>query len=786
MKNHARFTSLLLCFLLLLPLLCGLFSCAAKPATENRVTSVTLDGERIQVEATLTKGFLENYALKKVYLFELPLAHGDEADLTDLDPVAEANVRGELQFTIPLFDGLRTRLYSSFLVASFDPATSAYIPLTPLAALSNPQSLAPADKTERVDKNSIKGLISDYPADAIRLGVSHTVVDVFMEKLILSTWREGAVSYVYNGVTRYLDADTLTELDKTVGLYTAAGVEVYLRFILGDPTHTDVPTGLYFPNATESGAADYAVNMTTPFSALIMEGFFDFMADRYANPADGRVAVNAFVLGRGINNSVATNNAAGLSLSAYITNYEKLTRLAYMAIASHNAEGRVYIALDGRRTVSDGNGWDTTAFLAAFAEEVSLRGDYGWHVACELYANTPTLWEDDPSTDTACFTIRNLGVLTGLLDSPVYCLGGQSGEPRRLLISSFSIPAVTKGGSASSDNDIKQAASYVFAYLTCVQNGRVEALIYDTHIDPAPTAENSSLEGLWTVAPDSGSNHSFHPAATRPIYNVFWKIDTTDAAELSPALTDVMGSSYTKLANALTGKVAAISYLKSMGTLQHYTADHSKASPLFLFTNGDTQGFTDAGSLTYLELVNSESLGLNTLHARFDRDAICQPMGLTVTLPASSLIGGREMILDLYGGLLGTTDSETNPTVTLRLIRASKGSIADGAGEIRYEASVSEIKSGSWQTVSFDISTFTDLLDADDEVTVTLLMDYPIDAAQNGPTAHHLGLAGVYVLGPTASTGISKGVVVVIMVVLGILVAGMTAVLFIRHRQNSR
>ena len=790
MNKPTRALSLLLCICLLIPLTLGLAACSQEPVTENRVTSVTLKGGSISIEAALTKGFLEGYTHKKVYLFDLPSVYSGDFDLSELDPVEETKPRGSLTFTLPAYDGARSRLHSSYLVASLDPATGVYTPLTAPAALSNPEALAPAATEGTVGETSIKGLVSDSPADAIRLGATHTVVEVPMEKLILSGWREGAVSYLYTGVTRYVDAEALAALDETVGVYTAAGVEVYLRFVLGDPTGYDVPLGLYLPTATSAEAADYAVNMTTPFSTVIMEGFLDFMADRYATPADGRRTVNAFIMGRRVNDSVDANNAAGMTLAAYITNYEKLTRMAHTALVSHNPEGRVYVALDGRRTVTDGRGWDTAAFLSAFAEEVALRGGYRWHTACELYADTPALWEDDAATDTACFTVRNLGVLTTLLDSPAYRQGGES---PRLLISGFSVPAVIRGGTPSDADANKQAASYAFAYLTCVQNGGVEALIYDVHTDPAPTAEETALRGLWTVEADTvpdgetddgETEPSLLPAATRPIYSVFQRIDTTEASSLSADLTAIMGAAYTKLESALAGKTAAVTSVKGSGTLLPHSSDHGRASSLYRFDQGDLHGFTDGGCLSNLELTYAETLGMNTLHARFDRDNMTQPMGLTVTLPATHLIGGKELIFDLYGGPMGGAAS-SKPTVTLRLTRASKGSVADGAGEIRYEASVDGIKSGSWQTVSFDITAFTSLLDASDEVTLTLTMDYPPDTAPKGPSAHHMGLAGVYVLGPVAVGGAPTGVVVAVVAVLILLVVGVTLILFLRHRKKA-
>ena len=781
MKHITRAFSLFICFCLLISLLFGLFSCSDRtsaPVTENRMSSVITDGESIRIEIDLTDGALESCKDGNIYLFELPSVYSSDADLSELDPISEAKPRKRTTFILSLYEEGGSRLHSSYLAATYDEETKVYTPLTPPAALSNPEALAPVGGSAPRG-GSIKGLIADHPADAIRLGASHTVVEVPMERLILSGWQEGAISYVYGGLTRYLDADALALLDDAVEVYTAAGVEVYLRFTLGDPEGHDVPLGLYLPGAVASEATDYAVNMTTPFSTAIVEGFFDFIADRYATPAEGGKAVSAFILGSRVNNGATYNNAAGMDLAAYVTNYEKLTRVAYAALVSHNADGRVYMSTDSRRVVTDGQGWDIPAFLSAFAEEVALRGDYGWHVACELYSDSPALWEDAPDIDTNFFTVRNLGVLTGILNSADL---RREDQPRRLLITGFSIPAVVAGGEASEDADNRQAASYAYAYLTCVQNGGVEALIYDVHTDPSPVAVGTDLRGLWRVELDGslsedGLDVAIRPASPRPIYGVFRMMDTTDASTLSEALTGLIGSSYTKLESALAGKAAAVTLLKWNGKLLPYDGDHGKATPLFTFNSGSLHGFTDGGGLTYLELVHAEPLGINTLHARFDRNNVSEPMGVTVTIPATDLIGGKELLLDLYGGQTETSVSSVRPTVTLRLTRPSRGEAADGAEEIRYEASVSDIKSASWQTVSFEISDFAARLDTTDEVTLTLFLDYPPATAPNGPTAHHLGLAGVYVVGSTTAAGTSKGFVIAVIVLLSILVIGATALL---------
>jgi hypothetical protein len=785
MKHLNRALSLFLCFCLLIPLALCLFSCSNEPATENRVTSVTVEKQKIRIEANLTQGFLDEYTEKKVYLFELPSYYSTDADLSELDPVAEAKPRGTVRFTLPLLDGVRSRLHSSYLVAAQNTQTGIYTPLTAPMALTDLGDLKEEESSAQADEASLKGLISNHPSDAIRLGISHTVVEVPMEKLILASWQENSVSYIYNGVTRYLNAEALSELDETVNVYTAAGVQVYLRFRLGDPTNTDVPMGLYFPDASASGAHGFAVNMTTAFSSLIVEGFFDFMAERYASCEEGKRPVEAFILGYRVNHPTEYSHAGSLDLAAYVTNYEKLVRVAHNSLLSHNPAGRVYIALNDRRTVTDGEGWDVSAFLSAFRDEATLRGSFDWHLACEMYGDTSAIWEENAAADMAYYTARNLNTLTDLLDAERYRTA--TGASRRLLISGFDIPAVPVGGTASSEADRMQAASYAYAYMTCVQNGQVEALIYSTHVDSAFTAEKASLRGLWTVQSakdltEGESDISLCPAAARPIYNVFQKIDTTAAADLSSELTAAIGASYTKLESALAGKTPPVTIVNGTGVLADYDAEHKKASPLYTFGNGTLHGFTGAGNLTYLELTAAETLGTNTLYARFDRTAVCEPMGLTVTFPASRLIGGKELFLDLHAGPLASQSTSVAPTVTLRLTRKAIGSAADGKGEILYEASVTNVQSKSWQTATFDISSFTSRLDASDEVTLTLLMDYPAESAPKGSTAHNLALAGIHVTGITATSGPSSGLVIGIIVAIVILVAALFVFLFRRNR----
>ena len=761
--------------LLSLCMLMGLLltACGSKePVDTNAVTEVSLnDKGEIVVRAQLTEGFLESYDQKKVYLFELPSAYSTDGDLEELDPVAEVKVKGNMTVKLSAMDGVRSRLFSSFLIASYNEATKTYKALTAPMALSNPQEAAEYQPELLPVKNSIKGLISDQAADAIRLGISHTVVDVPMDELILSGWEEGAVSYVYNGTTAYLNARALDELDEKVGVYTAAGVRVYLRFRLGSLTEeTKAPVGLYL-NAIpkEDAPADAAVNMASSFASGIVEGFFDFMAERYAAPADGSLPVTAFIIGYRVN-SHADYDGGDDTIADFITNYEKLVRVANVALKSHNPQGKVYVSMDSHRSVRDmQGGWDVPTFLSAFRDEAAMRGDYDWQIACEIYTDNNTVWEEDPVANADYYTVRSLSTLTDILSGDKY--RDPLGEERKVLISGFSVPAVTVGGDLNDGEAAnRQAASYAYTYMMCMHNSGVEALIYSEYADRAESAEQVALGGLRTLRRVEISGESrLLVGDARPIYDVFKIIDTSEATTLSTGMNAVIGSSYAKLESALSGTARPVTFLKGNGTLASYESTHKKAAALFTFNGGTFNGFESAGNLAYQELTFSESLNTITLHACFTRLSPSDPMGLTVTVPAANLIGGKELILDLYAGQAGAfgVSAEERPTLTLRLTRPSKGSSSEGDGEILYEASVSEVKGSSWQTATFDIAEFVKHLDAEDTVTLTLLMDH-----HAADSSYNLGLAGVYVTGNTVASKSSKGLVIGIVIALVVIGGG--------------
>ena len=758
---------LTVCVTALLPVLtsCG----SDTSADRNAITSVTLtETGDLVIEGALTKGFLAGYSEDRIYLFELSSAFSTAADLRELMPVANAKPRETVSFMVPLNDGARTRLFSSFLLASYDAQKGIYSPLTTPVAVSGADKLASRPATEQRPETSLKGLISSEVGDALSLGISHTLLDVDMAELILKDWQEGAVSYVYSGTTAYLDGEALAALDESVEAYTRNGVYVYLRFVLKAPKET-TPRELYaVKNPDEAASAYFAVNMGHVTAARIMEGFFDFMADRYADPEEGQVPVSAFAVGYRVNDPAACNGTDETILSSYVTNYEKLTRVAHTALKSHNPDGRVYISLDSHRSARTmKGGWDVLTFLSAFREECALRGDYDWQVSAELTVSNPEVWLENAAVDTDFYTLHSLSTLTDALSGESYA--APDGSRRALVITGFSIPACGADGVITEDTLTSQAASYAYAYMTCLQNGRVEALLYSAYAD---TLEIDGRRGLRGVALEEDGDVFLQEK--RPICQVFKLVDTTKGATLSEDLTAVIGPPFTKLEASLAGRLSPVTRLEGEATVGKANGELKNPTTLFVFDGGDDHGFTGAGGLTYTKLSSVETLDGQAayLQARFDGITAGDPGGIAVTLPAKAILDGETIHLDLYGGGVEPT------AVTLRLLRPATGAVSDGEGAILYESTLDGVTEGRWLRASFDVHELTALLGEEDELILTVSLDSPHGEAFD------MGLAGVYVTGNASGTSMPMGVVVTAVIILILLVVGVFLLIFLRNKDK--
>lgn len=745
----------------LAPLLSG---CAAnEPVTKNVITSIRLsdagkNGQTLTVYGALTADQLTRTP-GKVYLFALTpdevLTVGNT--LSGLDPVAEVNPKGSssVRFRLPLEEGLSTHLYDSFVLAVKQDGQ--YVPLTMPTAIPDSE-LAASKGSAAPAERSIKGLISDFPADAISLGVSHALIEVPVDELILSDFRADALSYVSRGVTAYIDGTRLAALDKQILAYTSAGVNVLLQFTLSG--QGEAPLCLYMGGTRRAGAA---VNMAEPQTVALLEGFFEFIAARYASGASeiGRGLCSAFIIGRGVNAATPADCPGDGSLTAYAANCEALVRLVHTALRRQNASGRTYVSLNSDWDGTSLGGWGIGHFLAAFVTETARRGSYDWQVAAEMFAPAPSITTPDSAVDDRRLTIHSLTTLTDLLSGTRFL--DAEGNPRRPIISRLDVPSASDGKT----DETAQAVSYAYAYTAAAASGQVDALIYGTY------ARRDDASGAGLCAAFSSSDGTL-TLRRRTVYDIFRVIDTTASSSVDKAMASLLGTAYTRLEEQLMGRPRPVERITASASLRPL---EEKGTPLFTFRAGDDHGFTDAGSLTYTRLVNSETLNRPYLQANFDRLSLSDPMGLSVRFGAVEVIGATQLSVSLFAGPAGTVDNGTS--VTLRLTRAAKGALTDGDGTLILEAAASDLRAGVWQTAVFDVKDFTSRLDAEDDVVMTLWIN------GNDGASYTMGLDAVTVTGVTAHSPAVTAVIIAV-VVIALLIAAAVAFLALRKRFRRR
>lgn len=746
MKNTVSVTKIIVLVLAVIMMLsCAVGCTGGEQISESKITEVKLSGsekDEITVKAQFTDNVLSSLSKKaKLYLFEYTSDMDVASSIEGMETVAEVKARSSVSFEIPLLDGVRSRRYSSFAVASYNSDTKTYNVLTPIAAIRFDANVSDADG-KKAPELSIKGLATDMVSGALDLGISHALVSVDIHKLLVKSWIEDAVPYVYGGVTYYMRKSELDRIDGLVREYTDNGVNVYLEFVLGslydsEEGITNFYTDLGFAGANE--ASGYLVNMESGEVARLMEGMFDFLARRYSDKAEEYNGLcDQFVVGKNMNNSKKYASCGGLSMREFIVTYEKLVRAADTALATYNTSGHAYISIDDNWSETDTDTvWQGQLFLSAFATEAATRGDYDWHVACGLYTDSSVVWEHN--TAPRNLTPETLANLTDLLDVKKYKFNET--DRRGVMIHSFSIPG---------DVEENQAASYIYAYYCAIESGFVEAMMYSSY--------DGSSSGL--VLGDT--------LGSKAIYEVFKIADTDDSQAAVNLASSVIGLPFSQLASSLGDKAHTVTRTQGAATVG---ADTAKIPVLYSF-NGDSCGFKTTLGVKYAEFVYSDAYGASYMNMVMDARRATGSEGIYAEINGESIKGADELIIPLYAG--SSASSAKSNSVTLRIIRPSKGAVSDANGTVLYQSTATGISGSVWQNVSFDVSEFTDLVGADD----TLILSLTASSADGG----YFGVKDIYVDGASGGGDVLGTVLIVILLVVMLGIVGVLVYFVLKRR----
>ncbi|CAI6085297.1 DUF5722 domain-containing protein [Cohnella sp. JJ-181] len=431
------------------------------------------------------------------------------------------------------YDGSRDKVYSKFVVV--DHATK-----KPVASPTYVTSqTAPASTYAFPAAASIKGLQVQTIDDAQKLGIGHAALNVAFNELF-SDSATGAVPFVMDGTTYYLNASYVGQLDRDIKTLSDDGVVVSLILILYPDTGT-INAKLTHPGYSGSGTVA-AIDVTDADGIRYWKAGIEFLASRYtrADQQYGR-AVN-YIVGNEVNSQFAWYDMGSKTLQDFVEQYARAFRIAETAVKKYYANGRTYISLDHFWNGSIGTdalrAYKGKALLDEFNRRIKAEGNIPWNIAYHPYPEDlfdPTVWNDTTATnsaDTIRVTFKNLQVLTGYIAASDYLYNGSK---RRIILSEQGFHSLSN----SLADQKTQAAAYAYAYYKAKFLGGIDSFILHRHVDHGQ--EGGLNLGLWTRDPTKSVASA--PKDPKYVYDVFQKIDTSESAAVTNFAKSIIGIS---------------------------------------------------------------------------------------------------------------------------------------------------------------------------------------------------------------------------------------------------
>ena len=698
-------------------LLLALTSCGDKIGDTDGVTKVKYDSEtgKLSVAATLTSDTLKQYKNEPLYLMEIPAGQSIR-DVATFVPAAQLKAKGTMTSSLELKSGARTLLYSGFVLAYYNYAEG-YTPIGEVRYVENPDALAQSDEKYPAYASQ-KGLFVSSAAQAVKTGAKHTLIRVPIDKFIRAKGNEETLATIFCGNSYYIDRAEIAKLDHKVKTMSDAGIEVLLQFTLdADPYSLDTGVGKLASIYTQGGSAPegthYALAVTDPDDFEKLASFFEYIAARYTREDGEYGFAGAFIIGDSANDLERANTDSERTLAETTERYATLFRIAYTALRSKYANGKIFVPVNSEWAMESANeapDTDTSAdttdgntetadpapmpvarrrsfgareFLANLAAKIKLGGDIPYSVCMTLLHDGDSDVKNDASEGGQIpnkITCGNFTAVNTFLNGA----GLTYGDDRRELAVIASIPA---------EDEKKMAQSYAELYFACADNG-VSAFIYNGERD----GETGNGEtGLMSAASDGQKGEK------REIYDIFCAIDRTNGAEVLSKLSDSLGAKAKKYAE----DNGAVIHVAANGSNTEVKVKRAQKSALFTFDGTSAAGFYPAYST-----LSVEPRGENGMGSVF---AVLSPLG------PGDLMGIRSP--EIEGASFERVKAiKINLNVTLPSSNTSKITLfLQGLGEkaVSYEGQAT-VQAGNLQTVWFDVSKFADEIKEKDTVSLSL------------------------------------------------------------------
>ncbi len=469
---------------------------------------------------------LGDLSRQNVEIHELPAlvgegGGGDRAPVLSSTPVDGPAEDG--QVSLPRFVGQRDRLFSRFRM--IDRQTG-----QPLGddRFVNDLSRLPVRAFGFPTPASIKGLQVQMVDDAIKLGVKHAAINVFIDELI--DWQNDSPTMVHSvdGHKVPIRASYVKRLDATIKPLTDAGINVTAIF-LNKKNGPKVPENPLVHVGTDLATAPtfaIAFNLANDAAVRCFRGALEFLAERYSQPDRPHGWVTGYIIGNELQSHWMWYNLGDAGPEAVVAEYAAALRLADLAVRSVHRDLRVFASFDhhwqAKFALSETRSMSGRYMIDRLNETSKREGDFPWDVAFHPYPEDlfdPRFWQDESATlsfDSPKITFKNIEVLPAYLDQPRLRYHGQA---RRIILSEqgFHTPRDDTNGLSG---QTVQAAAYAAAYHKLRHLEGIDSFILHRHVDHRD--EGKLTLGLWTRKEDSAAT----PDGKKQIYEVFRLADT--------------------------------------------------------------------------------------------------------------------------------------------------------------------------------------------------------------------------------------------------------------------
>lgn len=713
-------------FLLAL-LACALIfsSCSSTVVDENRIVGIEISNEKgdVKVEAALTETYVDSTTEDKIYL--LAFHSGYTGRVADFTVVGESKVKKNMSFKFNINDeGYSALISAPFILAervSGEGDSGSYKAITDPAYVSNPDKIAKS--SSGTNGGGFKGLQTSDINDANYLGAGSVLFEVDMGEIMLPEYTEDAINFYFEGNSYYFDKTLSEGLDKLTSDADRLGMRIYLRTVLKYPEKDS--DGIYLRDPLEAIYTDCSArNKSGYLPALDSEGlgyvkaFYAFLSSRY-----GKNGALDYIIGNGVNNYSTNCYAGEIEADALVACYYAWARCANNVLKTYEENARVYISVDNAlRNDGGGGALGTKLFLNSFAAYSRDCADWDYGVSLDLGNGSDISDVLSGRVDQYSYIgVNNLADLAELLDKPEH---QYAAERRPIIIDSLSLP-----GSISEKN---RAAYYSYAYYKAKEAG-YSCFIYSSEADSTLYTSDGSRSDLYYSFLMCGSNYT---------------------SQLKDYTSKITGGSAIDFSSHVSRK---LTYEQNVATSLNESVKKKNSS--FPVSFGD---FAPAGSCINLDVATVKGKdGVKTEKMLLSGGVTDMYAAMTAEVPAAKLIESG------YVGI--TLSSPEKPAVALIIHDSNTGASYVGEAQI----------SDSAATYYFNISSFTENIDASDNLQVSLCI-LKGNAENVSMTVENMRLYG------SSGNGADTVVIIVIVAVVILALCGLIVLLAVTRKKKTR